>query len=125
MDFRPKCAKILVSCHVTCCCDNSDCRQQLQDEYNVLIDCLKCADSTLPRYKPGTEKDWWSSELTSQRHQSIAIHSLWINEGRPRQSRTYDERLRVRAAYKRAIWAAQRAPKQQSRNKIHSSLELC
>ena len=109
-------------CHVTCCCDNSDCRQKLQDEYNVLIDSLKCADSTLPRHKPGTEKDWWTSELTSLRHQSIAIHSLWINEGRPRQGRTHDERIRVRAAYKRAIRAAQRAPKQQSRNKMHSSL---
>ena len=50
------------------------------------------------------------------------IHSLWISEGRPRQGATHDERIRVRAIYKRAIRAAQRAPRQKAWNKMHSSL---
>ena len=50
------------------------------------------------------------------------MHSLWKNEGRPNQGPINAERLRVHANYKRAIRAAQRAPKQQSWDRLHSSL---
>ena len=52
----------------------------------------------------------------------MAIHSAWISEGRPRQGPTYEERLRVRAAYKREIRLAKKAPKQEVWNRLHSAL---
>ena len=111
-----------IECRESCCCDNMVCHAKLQIEYDMLINCLKCADSSLPRSKPGTEKDWWTSELTSLRYQSIEIHNMWKNEGRPRQGRTNEERMRVRAAYKRAMRLVQRAPKQAARDKMHSAM---
>ena len=90
-------------CQDECVCDNAICLERLQNEYDTLIRCLKCADASLPRFKPGTEKDWWTSNLSVLRRQSIEIHTLWNNEGRPRHGTINDERLRVKAAYKRAI----------------------
>ena len=109
-------------CESNCICQDSRHENELQSEYDLLVDCLNKADASLPRYKPGKEKDWWTDELSALRQQSIEIHSLWIREGRPRQGITNDERLRVRAAYKRSIRAAQRAPKQKARDKMHSAL---
>ena len=67
------------------------------------------------------EKDWWTSELTQLRDQSIAIQQLWLSEGRPRQGPTYLERLRVRAAYKHAIRLAKKGPKQAAWNRLHTA----
>ena len=47
---------------------------------------------------------------------------MWILEGRPRSGLTNNERLKVKAAYKREIRQAQRKPKQACWNKIHSSM---
>ena len=66
----------------------------------------------LPRQKKGVQKEWWIKGLTELRNKSIEIHTLWISQGRPRQGMTRDERIRVRASYKHALRAAQRAPKQ-------------
>ena len=109
-------------CQDKCRCLNDACQDSLQQEYDTLIKCLKCADASLPRFKPGMEKDWWTTDLSSLRRQSIEIHTLWKNEGRPRHGMTNDERLRIRAAYKRAIRQAQRAPKQTARDKMHSAM---
>ena len=43
-----------------------------------------------------------------------------ISEGRPRHGSTNLERIRVRAAYKNAIKSAQRAPKQEAWNRLHT-----
>ena len=98
-------------CTQKCKCDDLGCHDALQSEYNAIIRCLKTADASLPRQKKGIEKQWWTEELTELKNKSIEIHSLWINhnQGRPWQGWTHDERIRVRAAYKRAIRAAQRA----------------
>ena len=79
------------------------------------------ADKVLPRHKPGVQKHWWNDELSSLRHQSIEIYRIWKAEGKPHSGPTNDERLRVRAAYKRAIKTAQKAPKQACWNRLHSS----
>ena len=114
----------VLSCHSknVCRCRSSDCMTKLQSEYDSIIDCMKFADSSLPRHKPGLEKDWWTEELSQLKNQSIEAHSLWVNEGRPKQGPTHKERIRVRARYKCAIRAAQRAPKQMSWDRLHSSL---
>ena len=109
-------------CARQCHCDDAICKRHLQLEYENLVKCMKDADSPLPRFKPGIEKDWWTEDLTRLKQQSIEIHSLWIREGRPRHGPTHEERIRVRAIYKRAIRAAQRAPKQGAWNRMHSSL---
>ena len=109
-------------CDATCICKNVQCDTKLQDEYDHLIKCFKIADQCLPRFRPGTEKDWWTDDLTRLRNKSKDIHSIWISQGRPRQGPTHTERLRVRADYKRAIRAAQRAPKQKTWDRLHYSL---
>ena len=121
VNARP--ASVLLSqCRKACRCNEDQCKQAIQDEYDCLMRCLKESDSHLPRYKPGVEKSWWTPNLTQLRNKSIDIHALWINQGRPRQGPTHEERLLVRAEYKRAIQAAQRAPKQASWDRLHSSL---
>ena len=99
------------------------CRYFIQQEHDDLIGCIKAADVGLPRHKPGNKKEWWTSELNDLKNQSVDIQKLWIAEGRPRQGATHMECLRVRSTYKRAIRAAQRAPKQDSWNHLHSAME--
>ena len=81
------------------------------------------ADTFLPRHKPGVHKDWWSSELSDLKNQSMDIHNLWVSEGRPRSGATQTERLRVCASYKAAIRKAQREPKQDAWNTLHTAME--
>ena len=52
----------------------------------------------------------------------MEIHRIWVSEGKPHSGHAHTERLRIRALYKCAIKEAQRAPKQQSWNKLHSAL---
>ena len=93
----------------------------IQNEYDNLVSLLTLADKVLPRHKPGVQKHWWSDELTELRNKSIEIHRLWQLEGKPRSGPTNTERIRVRAAYRKAIKFAQRKPKQSSWNKLHNS----
>ena len=109
-------------CQKTCRCVDQVCRESIQGEYDFLVDCIKSADSLLPRQNPGVEKPWWTDALTDVRNKSIDVHKLWIDQGRPRQGPTHEERLRVRAAYKRALRAAQRAPQQAAWDQLHFAL---
>ena len=79
------------------------------------------ADKILPRHKSGVQKHWWTEELTALRNQSIEIHRIWQNEGKPHSGPTNTERLRVRAAYRNAIRTNQRRPVQAGWNRLHSS----
>ena len=115
----------LTRCQNTCRCRNSECHEAIQEEYNCLVNLCKIADGILPRFKPGVEKDWWTDALSCLKQKSIEIQRLWISQGRPGQGPIHDERLRVRAAYKCAIRAAQRAPKQNAWDRLHSSLADC
>ena len=111
------------SCAHPCGCQSQVCRNSIQQEYDEILTCISSASSLLPRSKSGVEKDWWSQELTLLRNKSIAIQELWINEGRPRQGPTHQERLHVRAAYKNSIRQAKRAPKQTAWNRLHTAME--
>ena len=102
-------------------CESDDCLNSIQGEYDDITSIINQADRILPRHKPGVQKHWWTDELTHLRDQSIDIHRLWQTEGKPRSGSTNDERLRVRAAYRRAIKTAQRSPKQSCWNKLHST----
>ena len=111
-----------LNCEETCICRDAKCHATIQNEYNHLIQCLKKADHCLPRYRPGTEKDWWNDNLTQLRDKSKEIHAIWVSEGRPRHGATHSKRLIARAAYKRAIRIAQKAPKQRTWDRLHSEL---
>jgi hypothetical protein len=108
-------------------CSHSHCREpachsSIQTEYDNLSNCLLLADKVLPRIKPGAAKSWWTSELTRLQQQSIEIHNLWKTHGKPRSGPVAQERLTIRAAYRRAIKAAQRAPKQDQWDKLHDAM---
>ena len=107
-----------MECHTTHC-DNHVCLEWIQREYDNITESITQSDKVLPRHKPGVQKHWWNNELTYLRTKSIEIHRLWQTEGKPRSGLTNDERLRVKAAYKRALRSAQRVPKQERWNKIH------
>ena len=117
LDESPACLTHCNEAH----CVNPTCLSSIQDEYDNLTQLIKTADRVLPRHKPGVQKHWWTEELTRLRIKSIDIHRLWKIEGRPRSGATNDERLRVKATYKRAIRSAQRAPNQASWNKLHGN----
>ena len=112
----------LSHCQERCHCSELSCQATIQAEYDCLLSCLKTAAAPLPRHKPGVEKDWWTPNLTILRDQSIDIHRRWDAMGKPRQGLIHLERLRIRSAYKKAIRDAQRAPKQQAWNRLHSSM---
>ena len=112
-------------CPVACHCESLECKDRIQCEYDNISNCLKNADLTLPRHVSGREKEWWTSELTHLKRQSIEIHNLWIAEGRPRNGPTYQERLRVRLLYRQTIKAAQAAPKQKTWNRLYTAMEDC
>ena len=114
--------EVVVNCSATCTCTNDSCFESVQKEYDDLLNCLRVADSSLPRFKTGLSRDWWSKELDELKSKSIDIHSAWKNAGRPRQGPLHTERLKVRAAYKSALRKAQRAPKQALWDRIHMSL---
>ena len=86
------------------------------------MECIKAASAPLPRHKPGVEKSWWTPHLSELHQQSMDIHHLWIAEGKPGHGSTHREKIRVRAAYKRALKSAQRAPKQASWNRLHGAM---
>ena len=111
------------SCHQICGCRSQSCIDDIEREYKEIRTSLVSAAVSLPRIRPGVEKDWWTPELTLLRDQSVAIHQLWLSEGRPRQGPTYQERLRVRAAYKCAIRLAKKSPKQKAWNRLHTAME--
>ena len=111
------------TCSGRCHCSSELCHVDIQREYDDLNQCVKDADASLPRQKPGTKKEWWNDHLTRLKHQSIEIHDLWKNQGMPQQGDIYRERLRVRAAFRSAIKEAQRASKQESWDRLHSAME--
>ena len=112
-------------CNITKCnkahCENAKCLNSIQREYDNITNAINQADKVLPRNRPGVQKHWWTDELTCLRDKSIDIHRLWQVEGKPHSGATNDERLRVRAAYRRAIKTAQKAPNQSCWNKLHST----
>ena len=116
LDCSPSVITTCSDCH----CQNEACLTSIQREYDDLINIISSADKVLPRHKPGVQKHWWTVELTRLRDKSIDIHRIWQLEGKPRSGSTNDERLRVRADYKRAIRTAQRTPKQKCWNNLHS-----
>ena len=61
--------------------------------------------------------------MTTLKEKSVAIHDLWIAEGHPRQGATHWERLSVRVAYTKAICLANRAPKEEAWDKLHSAMQ--
>ena len=115
----------MLPCAGNCHCELNSCLHTLQQEYDFLIAAIKEADALLPRHRKGREKSWWSQELSILKNQSIEIQRLWISEGRPGHGPTHLERLRVRAAYRKAIRYAQKTPKQESWNQLHAAMEHC
>ena len=109
-------------CCQSCGCTSNTCRDSMQEEYDDIISSLQEASDCLPRKPAGVEKDWWTPTLTQLRDQSMAIQSLWINEGRPRCGPTCAERQRVRASYKCEIQRAKKAPKLLAWNRLHSAM---
>ena len=105
-----------------CHCRNNDCRTMIQNEYDIMIQSIKAADSVLPRQKPGTAKAWWSKDLQNLKQKSIEITEIWKSEGRPRDGQTNRERLKVRAEYRRAIKSSKTNKNQKSWDKMHEHL---
>ena len=112
-------------CHGSCHCSREECKLSIQSEYDFLVHSLKTADSQLPRHRKGREKSWWSPELSRLKSQSIDIQRVWLAQGRPNHGPIHLERLRVRALYKKTLRQAQKEPKQDSWNRLHTALESC
>ena len=109
-------------CDNTCSCDNHQCHEYIQKEYDEIISAIIKASKHLPKSSKGAEKEWWTRSLSNLRDQSRAIQSLWIAEGRPRQGPTQNERLRVRAAYKSELRRAKKLPKQEAWDRLHTAM---
>ena len=64
-----------------CHCIRDDCRESIQQDYEFVISALGHADSVLPRYGPGIEKDWWTSDLSILKEKSIDIPKYGFRKG--------------------------------------------
>ena len=113
--------EVELRCGTTCICSSSSCKQSIQEEYDGLLQCLKSADSFLPRFKGGIAKGWWTDDLSKLKNKSIEVHNAWKNAGKPQSGPINEERLRVRAAYKLAIRKAQREPNQETWDSLHTA----
>ena len=109
-------------CDKKCHCRDSHCLAAIQREYDDIIYAVTEASKQLPKAAKGVEKEWWSSNLTKLRDQSMAIQSAWIAEGRPRHGPTQTERLRVRAAYKHEIRCAKKMPQHEAWDRLHTAM---
>ena len=103
-------------------CADQGCIDAIQAKYDDILSRIHSADARLPRHRQGTEKDWWTPELSDLKRQSIEIEGLWISQGRPGHGPTHLERMRVRADYRRAINVARKAPKNAAWNRLHTAM---
>ena len=111
-----------LNCTRKCHCNNLSCHEVIQDEYDSILSCLTQAATSLPRHKPGVEKDWWTQNLTDLRNQSMDIHRRWTSMGKPRHGPINQERIRIKALYKKAIRDAQKRPKKEAWNRLHTAM---
>ena len=103
-------------------CTEDACLSSIQKEYESIVNQISLADKVIPRHKPGVQKHWWTEELSALKEQNIHIHRLWQSEGKPHSGPTNEERLRVKAVYKKALRAAQKKPKQSCWNRLHGAM---
>ena len=91
-----------LKCLVGCRCVAH--RQSIDTYYKDIICALKCASSVcVPRIPFKCLKSFWSDELDRLEEQSIDMHNLWIQCGKPRSGIIDTTRLWAKYDYKQAI----------------------
>ena len=84
-------------------CSNTDHLFEIENYYNMVIEAIRIADSTLPRKKCGKAKHFWSSELSTLKRKSIDACNLWKLSGRPGSGPIHVEKNSANLQYKKAL----------------------
>ena len=86
------------------CASNHDHRDMLERYYQELIHCMnEAAGQSIPVFKPGVQKHWWTPELDELKQQCIDATDVWKQFGRPRSGDVNNNRIRCKMRYKNAI----------------------
>ena len=99
-------------------CSDTDHLFEIEKYYNMVIEAIRVADTTLPRKKRGHAKHFWSSELTMLKRKSIDACNLWKLSGRPGSGPIHVEKNSAKLQYKNAL----RKAKNESDSTISDSL---
>lgn len=101
------------------CCEN----KKTDALYHQIVNALRRAsDKCCPTTNDNFYKPFWKDDLKNLKCQSIEVHNLWKNCGKPRHGEIYRERCRVRAAYRRSIRQHQREAQEKISNDLHELL---
>jgi len=94
-------------CALNC---NGDCdgkhHAELQSYFTSLSSCLhKAAECSVPVYKVGIQKHWWTPELDELKQLCIDATAMWkaAGAGKPRSAEVNANRVRIKLKYKNAI----------------------
>jgi len=77
---------------------------RLEKYYCDIKECLHTAAAiSVPSFKVGFQKHWWTPELNELKQQCIDATDLWKSVGRPRSGDINNNRVRCKLKYKNAI----------------------
>ena len=91
----PVCA---LNCNGDCDCDGKHCAE-LQSYFASLSAChasLSSAECSVPVYKPGVQKHWWTPELDELKQLCIDATDVWKVAGKPRSGEVNANRTRTK-----------------------------
>jgi len=77
---------------------------ELQSYFTSLSSCLhKSVECSVPVYKVGVQKHWWTPELDELKQLCIDATAVWKTAGKPRSGEVNVNRVRIKLKYKNAI----------------------
>ena len=109
--------------HGSVACSNCDHFYHLESYYLSIIDAVAKADAILPRSYPQTQRDFWSSNLTNLKKQSIESCKLWRENGQPPHGPIHDEKVRCHLVYKKELRKAKTENLSNRDSRMHDDLQ--
>ena len=86
--------------HGSHCCNETDHIREIENYYNNIVNCIKTADTQLPRCKPTTIKGYWNDDLSLLKNDSIVAHEYWKMNGSPRFGPIFEAKKNAYYRYK-------------------------
>lgn len=89
--------------HGECMCLDNEHKFFLEKYHDLIVDCVKKADLTLPRANPCAQKPYWSRELTDLKRLSMEAYDLWLRSGKASSGPNYENMKGARYAYRNCL----------------------
>ena len=103
-------------------CSNTDHIFLIEKYYNDLIDCIKSADTCLPRCKPTVQKQYWNENLNILKNDSIVAHDFWKLSNCPRSGPIFEAKKDSHYKYKLYLRKCRNDFNQSDEDKLNADL---